>query len=155
VFGLPKDQCLVISYSHPSYTTFSYTSTSPALRVDALSVAAYAATARHELLRTQAPAAGWIDINVTNTGSVAGCDIVLLFASSPTPWPGQGGAPIRDLVGFERVCLQPGQSELVPFGVTMHDFTVTSPSGDRVAVPGTWTFAVGKPVGATVHVVVQ
>ena len=112
----------------------------------------FADSTHHEYLRTRSPIADWITITVTNNGTVYGCDVVLVFVKSPTP--GEGGAPLKSLGGFERVCLQPGQSVAVPFSVTLHDFTLASTGGRRVAPAGTWTVDVGKPRQLTVEVIV-
>lgn len=108
------------------------------------------ATATHQHVRTEAPILQWITVTVTNTGAVAGSDVVLLFMRTPTP--GEEGQPLHELAGFERVFLQPGQSIDVPFAITEHDLTFTGPDGVRTTAPGTWTITVGKPVGLTLAV---
>ena len=118
-------------------------------------LASYAALAnsKSQYVRTEAPVLQWVTYSVTNVGDVAGSDVVLFFVRSPTP--GEGGAPIQELAGFERVFLEPGQTINVPFAVTEHDLTLADEHGQRTAVRGKWTVVVGQPaaVVSTITVV--
>ena len=55
-------------------------------------------------------------VAVKNTGSVAGATSVLCFVKPPTP--GVGGMPLKKLVDFAKVFLEPGQSKTVVCNVT-------------------------------------
>ncbi|MGH3409249.1 MAG: beta-glucosidase family protein [Streptosporangiaceae bacterium] len=56
---------------------------------------------------------------VTNTGSVAGSDVAQLYLDDPPA----AGEPPRQLKGFQRVELQPGQSTWVSFVLDRHDLS--------------------------------
>ena len=53
-----------------------------------------------------------VTVTVTNTGSVAGAEVVQLYVCPP-----QGGVhrPVRELKGFQKVFLQPGEAKTVTF----------------------------------------
>ncbi len=135
-----------------SYTTFSYRSSLSECLASLASVVQYTEMSYGEYLRDRAPVLQWVTVTVTNNGDVAGSDVVLLFVKNPTP--GEGGAPLRTLAGFERVFLQPGESIEVPFSITAHDLTVTNLSGGRSAQYGSWTLEVGQPASLVIDVFV-
>jgi beta-glucosidase len=82
-----------------SYTTFSYSG---------LSLPSTPVNAENSL-----PA----DVTVTNTGKVAGDEVVQLYLG----FPAVSGAPIRALRGFKRVHLDPGQSQQIHFELRPRD----------------------------------
>eukprot|EP00050_Salpingoeca_kvevrii_P017654 m.67087 g.67087 ORF g.67087 m.67087 type:complete len:487 (-) comp7653_c0_seq1:71-1531(-) len=126
-----------------SYTTFSYSAhnvTAPT--VPSSLIEKYIAESPNQHFRADAPEAGYLEVKVTNTGQRAGSDVVLVFIRNPTP--GIAGASLKDLFGFERVFLAPGQSQTVQFPYTMHDLTLVDSHGKRVARRGTWTIEVGN-----------
>ena len=135
-----------------SYTTFSYSMTSAGADVAFDRISRYVENSAGQFLRTEAPVLQWVTIKVKNTGTVAGSDVVLLFVQNPTP--GVGGAPIKTLMGFERVYLEPGESIDVPFSITAHDLTLANGDGGRGGQRGTWTLLAGQPTKATttIHV---
>jgi beta-glucosidase len=53
-----------------------------------------------------------VSVDVTNRGSVAGDEVVQLYIHQK--W-GSDSRPVRELKGFERVTLQPGQTQTVTF----------------------------------------
>jgi beta-glucosidase len=55
-----------------------------------------------------------VTATVTNTGARAGSDVAQLYLKDPAA----AGEPSRELAGFDRVTLQPGQSEPVTFTIT-------------------------------------
>ena len=103
-----------------------------------------------------------VSATVTNTGAVAGSDVAQLYLDDPAA----AGEPPRQLKGFSRVTLQPGQSKTVRFTLNGHDLSYWNdaaggwvvPDGDyRVYVgdssatanlPLRGTFAVVRSVGA-------
>ena len=58
-----------------------------------------------------------VSISVTNTGTVLGHDVPQLYVGIPD-------APVRQLRGFERVALQPGETKSVVFPLTRRDLSV-------------------------------
>jgi beta-glucosidase len=84
-----------------SYTTFSITG----LRLDDNEVS------RNGQVRAR--------VTVTNTGKVAGDEVVQLYLHDPVASMSQ---PVRRLRGFERVTLQPGASRTVSFTLDRDDF---------------------------------
>ncbi|MGW2282614.1 glycoside hydrolase family 3 C-terminal domain-containing protein [Streptomyces sp. NPDC001770] len=59
-----------------------------------------------------------VSATVTNTGSRAGAEVAQLYVTSPT-----AGEPGRQLRGFQRVELSPGESKQVTFPVSMRDLS--------------------------------
>jgi beta-glucosidase len=57
-------------------------------------------------------------VNVTNTGSRAGDEVVQLYINDPVASLSQ---PVRRLRGFERVTLQPGQTQTVSWRLGRND----------------------------------
>ena len=66
-----------------------------------------------------------------------------MLAYAVPPAAGINGAPLRSLIGFEKVWLQPGETQVVVFNITAHDLTLTAFEGGRVAAPGLWTIEMG------------
>jgi beta-glucosidase len=106
-----------------SYTTFAYS---------ALELSADQCTATTPLTVT---------VTVTNTGSVAGKEIVQLYVSdlyrSVTP-------PVRQLKGFAKVALSPGESKQVSFTLTAEDLSFIGKENVRVSEKGGFRLAVGS-----------
>jgi beta-glucosidase len=77
---------------------------------------------------------------VTNTGARAGADVAQLYLGDPA----STGEPARQLEGYQRVSLRPGQSKQVTFPLTGHDLSYFSVAADGWVVPdGTFTAYVG------------
>jgi beta-glucosidase len=96
-----------------SYTTFGYAD----LRTDPEGIAADGAIT--------------VSVNVTNTGDMAGDEVVQLYVA----YPGSGvERPIRDLRGFDRVDLDPGETRTVTFELTGRDLAYWDPDADRWVV---------------------
>eukprot|EP01059_Diplonema_ambulator_P036219 TRINITY_DN8956_c0_g1_i1.p1 TRINITY_DN8956_c0_g1~~TRINITY_DN8956_c0_g1_i1.p1 ORF type:complete len:793 (+),score=284.79 TRINITY_DN8956_c0_g1_i1:41-2380(+) len=79
-------------------------------------------------------------VKVTNTGSVAGDEVVQLFRNNGTV--GNGLPVIKKLVAFQRVHLEPGQSVQVTFTVTAYDFANIAVNGDRICSAAAYTMLV-------------
>ena len=62
-----------------------------------------------------------VTVNVTNTGAMAGDEVVQLYLSQKTG-AGAAARPIQQLRGFARVSLQPGASQTVTFNMKEWDF---------------------------------
>ena len=80
-------------------------------------------------------------VNVTNTGSVPADDVVLGFLTPPNA--GKGGAPLKQLFGFERVHVLPGQTVSVYLYPRLADFVQVQADGTRKALAGEYTASFG------------
>ena len=81
-----------------------------------------------------------VTARVTNTGRVAGSDVVQLYLGDPA----RAGEPPRQLKGFRRVTLRPGQSATVRFTLTRHDLSYWSDAANGWVEPaGTFSVYVG------------
>lgn len=104
-----------------SYTTFKYSGLSMPVQVEAgLNVS--------------------VKATVTNTGNMAGDEVVELYltdekASTPRP--------IRQLEGFTRVSLKPGESKTVEIILVPRQFSIINNKSKRVIEPGYFTISIG------------
>ncbi len=78
-------------------------------------------------------------VKVTNTGKMAGDEVVQLYLK----FPDVPGAPIRALRGFRRIHLAAGSSEVVRFQLTARDLSMVTETGDRIVAAGRYTVSVG------------
>ena len=79
--------------------------------------------------------------DVTNTGSRAGAEVAQLYLTSPAG----AGEPPKQLKGFARVSLQPGQTKQVRFPVTAQDASYWHSLAHRWALAtGTYTVRIGN-----------
>ncbi len=78
-------------------------------------------------------------VTVTNTGKVAGDEVVQLYLR----FPDVPGAPFRALRGFQRVHLDPGASQKVAFHLESRDLSMVTNTGDIIVAPGKYTVSVG------------
>ena len=81
-----------------------------------------------------------IKATVTNTGKISGDEVVELYltdqkASTPRP--------IRQLEGFTRVSLKPGESKVVELVLEPRQFSMINNKDKRVIEPGYFTISVG------------
>jgi beta-glucosidase len=87
-------------------------------------------------------------VTVTNTGDVAGDDVVQLYLHDPVASISQ---PVRRLRGFERVSLQPGESRKVTFTLDKSDFGFYDNRGRFVVEPGEIDVYAGDSSQATME----
>jgi len=80
-----------------------------------------------------------IEATVTNTGKVAGDEVPQLYLN----FPAVEGAPKIALRGFDRIHLEPGQSQTVRFVLEARDLSVVTPAGDPIIAAGNYTVSVG------------
>lgn len=80
-----------------------------------------------------------VSVTVTNSGSLAGDEVVQLYLK----FPDVAGAPIRALRGFERVHLAPGGSRKVEFALTPRDLSMVTQSGEIIVAPGRYGVSIG------------
>lgn len=79
-----------------------------------------------------------VSVEVKNTGAVSGAEVVQLYIAPP-----QGGLfrPVRELKGFERVELAPGEAKTVEFTLDDRSFAIWK---DGWKIPGgTYTLQIG------------
>jgi beta-glucosidase len=84
-----------------------------------------------------------VTANMTNTGKVAGAEVAQLYISFPnsTEFP----SPPKQLRGFSKIYLQPGQSQQVSFDVTRREMSVwNTVIQNWQLVRGQYTFLVGN-----------
>ncbi|QHT57011.1 glycosyl hydrolase [Cellulomonas sp. H30R-01] len=74
-----------------------------------------------------------VEVDVTNTGEVAGADVVQLYLHDPVA---QVTRPVVRLVGYARVDLAPGERARVTFTVPADVTAFTGADGRRVVEPG-------------------
>lgn len=106
-----------------SYTTFKYDApvvASPALTLGALEQK--------------------VSVRVTNTGKRAGEEVVQLYVRDDVA---SITRPVKQLRGFQRVALAPGESKTVTFDLGFEDFAMYDDRMQRVVEPGTFTVFVG------------
>jgi beta-glucosidase len=105
-----------------SYTTFSY-------GAPKLSATEFARDGRLQ-----------VSVTVTNTGKRTGVEVVQLYVRDLV---GSVTRPVKELKGFERIELQPGQSRDVTFTITAADLAFYTAGGTWAAEPGAFTVFVG------------
>jgi beta-glucosidase len=81
-----------------------------------------------------------VDVPVTNTGTVAGDEVVQLYIRDDV---GSVTRPVQELRGFRRVRLAPGESRVIDFVIDVQDLAFHDAALARVAEPGTFTVFVG------------
>ena len=79
---------------------------------------------------------------VTNTGSVPGAEVVQLYVAPPQNGPYR---PAKELKGFAKVSLQPGESRTVTFELNDRSFAVWCDGGWKVPM-GSYEICVGASV---------
>ncbi len=83
-----------------------------------------------------------VSVDVTNTGSVAGKEVVQLYVGDRT---GTQDRPVRELKGFEKVALEPKETKTVTFKLDERSFEWYSPQqGGWFAANGEYVIAVGS-----------
>lgn len=98
-------------------------------------------------------------VDVTNVGTCAGAEVVQLYVGFDGP--DTVGRPLRELRGFEKVMLQPGQTETVTINLDDRAFSYWEERiGDWYAEAGSYTIYVGTssrdlPLKAQVQVHAQ
>jgi hypothetical protein len=100
-------------------------------------------------LRTEAEASRVLGyaVNVTNTGAVAGDEVVMLFFE-PSATPAQPRSRLlRQLVDYRRVHLLPGESQVVAFSASSRSLRMADrATGDIVSTPGDFDLVVTNGV---------
>ena len=91
-----------------SYTTFEYTN----LTIKPLNVTESSCSSQ-DLWST----AAHVEVKISNTGDAAGAEVVQLYIGIPN-------SPPRQLRGFEKLMLQPGEASTVQFEITRRDMAI-------------------------------
>lgn len=81
-----------------------------------------------------------VSVDVTNTGSVAGEEIVQLYVSDVV---GSRVRPVKELKGFKKVSLKPGQCETVSIEVNVSELGFHDENMNYVVEPGLFKVCVG------------
>lgn len=80
------------------------------------------------------------EVTVTNTGKVAGKEVVQMYLQDVV---GSTTRPLRELKGFEKVALEPGESKTVTFEITPELMSHYNSNLEFVAEPGEFIVSVG------------
>lgn len=80
------------------------------------------------------------EVTVTNTGKVAGKEVVQLYLQDVV---GTTTRPVRELKGFEKITLEPGESKTVTFEITEELMSHYDSDLEFVAEPGEFKVFVG------------
>ena len=79
-------------------------------------------------------------VEVTNTGQRAGDEIVQMYIRDDV---GSVTRPVKELKGFARIHLKPGEKKTVEFAITPDKLSSLDEDMNRVVEPGTFTIMVG------------
>ncbi|HQT92538.1 MAG TPA: fibronectin type III-like domain-contianing protein, partial [Candidatus Kryptobacter bacterium] len=109
-----------------SYTTFKYSD----LKVEKEKV-----TEKEDVVVT---------VNVTNSGDVAGREVVDLYLGEEYR---EVTHPVRQLEGFDKILLQPGQTKEVKFVIRPERLSFAGINNRRIIQPGTFKVSVGNLYG--------
>ncbi len=90
-------------------------------------------------------------VNVTNTGDVAGNDVVLAYVTPPTTSFNDPSPPLKKLFGFERVHLDVGQTTQVYFPLSIQSLLTVAQDGSKWLEPGSYRILIGQQHMYTIH----
>jgi len=83
-----------------------------------------------------------VTFTVTNTGKLAGAEVAQLYVGQQNP---KISRPIRELKGFQKVFLQPGQSQTVTLNLDQRSFAYFNETTHKWdALPGKYSVLVGS-----------
>jgi beta-glucosidase len=85
------------------------------------------------------------EVTVTNTGACAGTDVVQLYGRDLVA---SVTRPVVQLLGYTRVCLEPGESKRVAFEVPTSRFAFSGRDLNRIVEPGDMEVWVGAHAAA-------
>ena len=131
-----------------SYTTFSYSWSNDlsifSYSIDTLTEHADDVDKRHLLVQQF-----WV--NVTNTGSRAGDDVVLAFITPPKTSLNDPSPPTKQLFGFERVHLNVNATVQIYFPLHVSALLTTGRDGSKWLEPGHYQIKIGQELMHTVE----
>jgi beta-glucosidase len=87
-----------------------------------------------------------VRVSVTNTGKVAGDEVVQLYVRDDVATVTR---PVQELRGFQRVSLAPGESRVVEFPLDVRDLAFYDLDMRHVVEPGSFTVFVGTSSAST------
>jgi hypothetical protein len=90
-------------------------------------------------------------VNVTNTGTVAGDDVVLAYIIPPSKLVNDPSPPIKALFGFQRVHLDVGQTTQVFFPLNIQSLLTVGLDGSKWLEPGSYQILIGQQHMFTIH----
>lgn len=83
----------------------------------------------------------WVDINVSNTGNYAGEEIIQLYLRDDIS---EVTRPVKELINFKRIHLDPGQTKKVRFKVELEDMAYYNKKMEYVVEKGAFTLMLGS-----------
>ncbi len=90
-----------------------------------------------------------VNVDLTNTGKVAGDEVVQLYIHQKV---GSDSRPMRELKGFKRITLQPGETQDVTFHLGAEELSYWSTNaGKWIREPATFDIWVGADSLASLH----
>ncbi len=125
-----------------SYTTFAFST--PTVSRQTIPIREVLASGHSPVLK--------VGVDVSNTGSVAGTEVVQLYLRIPNVSVEQ---PVRELKGFTRVTLAPGESKHVEFPLSFDELNFYNVDLKQVVEPTTYDVWVGGSSLATAHATFQ
>ncbi|MGM1021122.1 MAG: fibronectin type III-like domain-contianing protein [Bacillota bacterium] len=85
-------------------------------------------------------------MDITNQSRFAGEEVVQLYVRSGASWVKR---PLKTLCGFQRICLEPGETRTITFTVRVKDWAIWDVTRDRYCVePGEYTLLAGAFITA-------
>ena len=81
-----------------------------------------------------------ITANLTNTGKYAGTEVVQLYVRDKV---GSVTRPVKELKGFQRIALQPGETKTITFELPISDLAFWNIDMKKVVEPGEFTLWIG------------
>jgi len=94
-----------------------------------------------------------VSVDVANTGSVTGDEVVQLYTHQRA---GSASRPVRELKGFRRITLKPGERRTITLRLDTHDVGFWSTQTHQWSIePGTFDIWVGSDSNATEHTTVN
>ena len=82
-----------------------------------------------------------VTCDVKNTGRIAGAEVVQLYLRDMVT---SVTAPMRQLKGFRKVRLEPGETKTVSLTLRPHDMSLLNGNLERVVEPGVFEVMIGK-----------
>lgn len=82
-----------------------------------------------------------VSLDVTNTGSRAGAEVVQLYIKDVVSTVTR---PVKELKGFEKVMLEPGQKKTINFTIKPEQLSFLDQNMKRIVEPGLFTVMVGS-----------